>query len=61
MYRIKLNGADVEKVAQLIGGTLIMENVTDGIATIAGGDVSKLCIDGLNKATSPNMVEAQSW
>lgn len=46
MYTIHLNGADPEKVAQLIGGTLIMVNESDDIATIAGGDPSKLEIEG---------------
>lgn len=42
MNTIKLNGADAQKIADLIGGTLIMVNVTDDTAMIAGGDASKL-------------------
>lgn len=40
MNTIKLNGADAEKVAELIGGTLIAIN--GDTAIIAGGDLSKL-------------------
>ena len=42
MNTIHLNGADAEAIAKLIGGTLIMVNVTDDTAMIAGGDLSKL-------------------
>ncbi|MET4003888.1 hypothetical protein ABIB48_002626 [Arthrobacter sp. UYCu511] len=42
MNKIHLNGADAEAIAELIGGTLIMVNESDGIATIAGGDTTKL-------------------
>lgn len=42
MNKVYLNGADATKVAELIGGTLIMVNESDDIATIAGGDVTKL-------------------
>jgi hypothetical protein len=42
MHKIHLNGANPEKIAQLIGGTLIMVNESDGIAMIAGGDPGKL-------------------
>ncbi len=42
MHTIHLNGADPEKTAELMGGTLIMVNESDGIATIVGGDPSKL-------------------
>lgn len=42
MNTIHLNGADAEKIAELIGGTLIMVNETDDTALIAGGDLSKL-------------------
>lgn len=42
MYTIKLNGAKAEKIAELIGGTLIMFNITDDEAMIAGGDLTKL-------------------
>lgn len=42
MNRIKLNGADPQKVAELIGGTLIMHDITNDEALIAGGDPSKL-------------------
>ena len=39
MNTIKLNGADAHKVAELIGGTLILVNVTADTAMIAGGDL----------------------
>lgn len=42
MYKIYLNGADAKEVARIIGGVLIMHNVTDDIALISGGDISKL-------------------
>jgi len=42
MNTIKLNGADAQKIAALIGGTLIMVNVSDDTAMIAGGDITKL-------------------
>ncbi|MDR6794709.1 hypothetical protein J2X12_004143 [Pseudarthrobacter oxydans] len=42
MNTINLNGADADKVAELIGGTLILVNITDDTAMIAGGDLSKL-------------------
>lgn len=42
MNYIHLNGADAQAIADLIGGTLIMVNETDDIASIAGGDVTKL-------------------
>lgn len=42
MNYIHLNGADAQAIADLIGGTLLMVNVTNDIATIAGGDTSKL-------------------
>jgi len=42
MNTIHLNGADPKEVAKLMGGTLIMVNVTDDTAMIAGGDPSKL-------------------
>jgi hypothetical protein len=42
MNTIHLNGSDPTKVAELIGGVLIMVNVTDDTAMIAGGDLSKL-------------------
>jgi hypothetical protein len=44
MYRVHLNGADPEKTAELMGGTLIMVDVTHDTAMIAGGDPSKLVI-----------------
>ena len=40
MNNIKLNGADAQKIADIIGGTLIMVN--GDIALIAGGDITKL-------------------
>lgn len=39
---IKLNGADAQAVAERIGGTLIMHNITDDEVMIAGGDLTKL-------------------
>jgi hypothetical protein len=42
MNTIHLNGADAHKVAELIGGVLILWNITDDTAMIAGGDLSKL-------------------
>lgn len=42
MNTIKLNGADPHKIAELIGGTLIMFDITNDEAMIAGGDLSKL-------------------
>lgn len=42
LHTVHLNGADAEAVANLMGGTLIMTNVTDGIATIAGGDPTRV-------------------
>lgn len=44
MTKIHLNGADAQKVADLIGGVLIMIN-GDGTAWIDGGDVTKLDIN----------------
>ena len=42
MNTIHLNGADAERIAELIGGTLIMVNESDDTAMIAGGDITKL-------------------
>lgn len=42
MHTVTLNGADAEQVAKVMGGTLIMEDVTNGTAMIAGGDPTKL-------------------
>ena len=42
MHTIELNGANPDTIANLIGGTLILVNVTDDTAMIAGGDLSKL-------------------
>ena len=42
MHKIHLNGADAEKIAEIMGGVLIMVNETDSIATISGGDPSKI-------------------
>lgn len=42
MYKIYLNGARAEKVAEIIGGTLLLYNVTDDIALISGGDLTLL-------------------
>lgn len=42
MNTIHLNGADADAIANLIGGTVIMVNITDDTAMIAGGDLSKL-------------------
>lgn len=44
MNTVHLNGADAEKIAELMGGTLIMVNESDDTAMIAGGDPSKLVI-----------------
>ena len=44
MNIIKLNGANPQKVADLIGGVLIMHNASDDTATISGGDLTKLKI-----------------
>ena len=41
MHTVHLNGADAQKIADLMGGVLIMTNVTDGTALISGGDPSK--------------------
>lgn len=42
MHTVHLNGADAQKIADLMGGVLIMHNVTDDTALISGGDPSKL-------------------
>ncbi len=42
MNQVNLNGADAQEVADLIGGVLILVNTTDDIASIAGGDLTKL-------------------
>lgn len=42
MVKIKLNGADAKKIADLVGGTLIMTDVTNDEALISGGDINKL-------------------
>ena len=42
MNKIHLNGANPDKIAELIGGTLIMHDTTNDIASIAGGDIEKL-------------------
>lgn len=42
LHTVHLNGADAQKIADLMGGVLIMHNVTDDTATISGGDRSKL-------------------
>lgn len=42
MHTVHLNGANPEKIAEIMGGTLIMHDVTNDEATIAGGDVEKL-------------------
>lgn len=39
---IKLNGADAQATADLIGGTLIMVDLTNDEAMISGGDITKL-------------------
>lgn len=44
MHKVHLKGADPEKVAKIMGGTLIIHNVTDDIALISGGDIEKLKI-----------------
>lgn len=42
MHEIHLKGVDPDKIASMVGGTLIMYNETDDVATIAGGDLSKI-------------------
>lgn len=42
MNTIKLNGTDANKVADLIGGLLILVNATADTAMIAGGDLTGL-------------------
>lgn len=42
MNKVQLNGADPKKIAELMGGTLLLHNVTDDVALISGGDLSKL-------------------
>jgi hypothetical protein len=42
MNTINLNGEDALKVAERIGGTLILWNITDDTAMIVGGDLSML-------------------
>lgn len=42
MNNIKLNGADAQAIADLIGGTLILVDETNDSCLIAGGDVEKL-------------------
>ena len=42
MNTIELNGADEQKVADIIGGTLILTDITNDTALIAGGDITKL-------------------
>lgn len=50
MNTIHLNGADANKIAEIIGGTLIMVNVSDDTAMIVGGDISKLTLSKTEKA-----------
>jgi len=45
MHTVHLNGADAQKIADLMGGVLIMHNVTDDTALISGGDPSKLEVE----------------
>lgn len=42
MHKVHLNGADAEKIAELMGGVLIMVDTTNDTATISGGDPAKL-------------------
>ena len=42
MNKIHLNGADPDKIAEIIDGTLVLHNTTDDIALISGGDLTKL-------------------
>ena len=42
MHEVHLNGANPEKIAEIMGGVLIMHDETHDTATIAGGDPSKL-------------------
>lgn len=59
MHTVHLNGADAQKIADLMGGVLIMHNVTDDTALISGGDPSKI------PATAPiktlKFVGIDSW
>jgi hypothetical protein len=42
MQTVQLNGADPVEVAKKMGGVLIMVNLSEDTAMIAGGDISKL-------------------
>lgn len=42
MNTINLQGRDPQEVANLIGGTLILVDITNDTAMIAGGDLAKL-------------------
>lgn len=48
MNNVHLNGADAQSVADLIGGTLIMVNVSDDTAMISGGNPDKLLTSNEN-------------
>lgn len=45
MNTINLNGADAKKVAELIGGTLLLVKITNDTAMISGGDITKLEVE----------------
>lgn len=49
MNTIHLNGSDPYKVAKLIGGTVILVNLTDDTVMISGGDISKLSLETTGK------------
>lgn len=42
MHTVQLNGANPEKIAKVMGGTLIMHDITNDEAMIADGDIEKL-------------------
>ena len=44
MQKIYLNGADAEQVAETLGGTIIMHNITDDCVTLANCEQTLLDI-----------------
>lgn len=46
MHKVHLNGADAQKIADTMGGVIIMEDTTNDTATIADGDPAKLIETG---------------
>ena len=62
MNTVKLNGASAEKIAKLIGGVLIMVNLTDDTATISGGDITLLEVskeEKNNRETYPDVYDQE--